>query len=394
MAALPVCPLSCVRASCLLALASSPHVTVDDAALRALSSALVASPPRALLEQPQPQALPLAWASEAEEVGTVLLLQLLNFGSGWREALHARGAGAGGAWETMLRGVVASHIGGARLWTAGGLCGASAASVAAAFELALDADEEVSPGIRMAVPGPLAPLARLVARALNEAGAALRNRGCDDLAAWLAAGAAAEEAAAASSAGGGGASAGWRPSAAALVGRLAAAFPPFRDEQELARGGGAVRVLKKAQLAAAHLHRRFAGRLPRQFGFHDVGALTLAADNVLPCVLRAEGVLRLAPDLAAAIDAGRALPPGDGELDLRAATIVVGERLCAAVRAAAAAERDSAAAAGSGGGERARALERLAGLSEADLDEFLWLRGKDADMRALRRHACKRTYFY
>ena len=386
-----------VRATCHLALSSSPHVAVDGTAIEALAARLVASPPAALASAPAPTALPLAWASEAEEVGTCLLLQLLNFGSGWRVLLHAREGGTGGgAWDTVLRGVVAAHIGGARLWSASGACGADGASVAAAFGLPLTEDRPLpdAPAIRMEAPAATAPLARLIARALAEAGAALRNRGAEDLAAWLAAGAAAEAAAA----GAAGAADDWRPSAAALVARLAAAFPPFRDEQPLRRSPAtSVRVLKKAQLAAAHLHRRFATRLPRQFGFRDVAALTVAADNVLPAVLRAEGVLKLAPALAASIDAGRTLPPGDDELDLRAAPVVAGQRLCESIRrraAAAAAVEAAAAAAPDGGGERAAVLARLADLCEADLDEYLWLRGKEPGMRELPRHACKKTYFY
>ena len=390
-----------MRPSCSAALASSPNVTVDDTALETLADRVVAAPPAALLTETLPQALPLVWTSEAEEVGTTLLLQLLNFGSGWREELKQLGAGRCGAWETILRGVVTAHITGARLWTATGLCAADSLSVSATFGLPVDAEEEVAPGIRKTVAGPLAPFARLVARALNEAGAVLRNRGYDDFMAWLVAGAEAE----ARAAGEAGAHDNWRPSAVALVDRLADDFVPFRDEQLLRRGSSSdaappttICLLKKAQIATVQLHRRFATRLPRLFGFQDLDKLSVGADNVLPAMLRAEGILRLAPALALSIDSGKALPPGDEEVDLRAAAVVASARLCAAIReratAAAATACDAHGAAESAGAARSAELRRLAAICEADIDEWLWLLGKEPGKRELRRHACRRTYYY
>ena len=78
--------------------------------------------------------------------------------------------------------------------------------------------------------------------------------------------------------------------------------------------------------------------------FHDLDRLTIFADNLVPHVLRVDGVLRYDPALAARIDAGELLPPGErGARDPR----LRGARLRAARRAA----RDAGARA------RHRALE-------------------------------------
>ena len=55
--------------------------------------------------------------------------------------------------------------------------------------------------------------------------------------------------------------------------------------------------------------------------FHDLDRLTIFADNLVPHVLRVDGVLRYDPDLAAHIDAGRLLPPGREEREIRACAL-------------------------------------------------------------------------
>ena len=97
--------------------------------------------------------------------------------------------------------------------------------------------------------------------------------------------------------------------------------------------------------------------------------LTVFADNVIPAVLRAEGVLVLSPALAAKVDAGEGVSPEEGAL-LRAGAVVAGAAIC-----------EAAAARGDG-------------LSEARLDALLWKVGKAPKYRALPRHAEKDTVFY
>jgi Potential Queuosine, Q, salvage protein family len=98
--------------------------------------------------------------------------------------------------------------------------------------------------------------------------------------------------------------------------------------------------------------------------FADLDRLTIFADNLVPHVLRCDGVLVLDERLAAHIDAGRELRPGPQERELRACAV----HACALI-----AERT--------------------GLSERDVDNALWARGQLPSYKAQPRPRC-RTVFY
>jgi hypothetical protein len=99
---------------------------------------------------------------------------------------------------------------------------------------------------------------------------------------------------------------------------------------------------KRAQIAANDLV------LAGVAEFADVDRLTVFADNLLPHVLRHDGVLEYAPALAARIDAGEELPHGSREeIELRACAVHACEQLAAA-----------------------------AGVPPRTLDNWLWHRGK------------------
>ena len=74
-----------------------------------------------------------------------------------------------------------------------------------------------------------------------------------------------------------------------------AALPTWPDLSPY--DGEDVPFFKRAQLSAADLHLQ--GSRPR-----DVAALTMFSDNLVPHVLRIDGVLEFDPDLVARIDAG------------------------------------------------------------------------------------------
>ncbi len=100
---------------------------------------------------------------------------------------------------------------------------------------------------------------------------------------------------------------------------------------------------KRAQIAANDLV------LAGVAAFDDVDRLTVFADNVLPHVLRCDGVLEYAPALAARIDAGEELAHGSPEeIELRACAVHACEQLAAA-----------------------------AGVPPRTLDNWLWHRGRD-----------------
>jgi len=107
--------------------------------------------------------------------------------------------------------------------------------------------------------------------------------------------------------------------------------------------GREVPFYKRAQLAAADLHRAGVADLP------GLDRLTAFADNLVPHVLRVDGILRLDPDLAARIEAEELLEHGSSEeVELRACAVHAVELLAA-----------------------------VSPLTPAEIDSILWNRGRD-----------------
>jgi hypothetical protein len=98
--------------------------------------------------------------------------------------------------------------------------------------------------------------------------------------------------------------------------------------------------------------------------FYDLSRLTIFADNLVPHVLRVDGVLRYEPELADRIDRGELLPPGEEEREIRACAV----HACEAIAV------------------------RL-GVPAHLLDTWLWNRGQAPEYKALPRHRT-RTVFY
>ena len=88
--------------------------------------------------------------------------------------------------------------------------------------------------------------------------------------------------------------------------------------------------------------------------FDDIDDLTIFADNLVPHVLRVDGVLIYDDALAAHIDSEELLPPGDEEREIRALRRA---RLRAHRRASSACRR-APSTCGSGTGARSRATRR------------------------------------
>ncbi len=138
-------------------------------------------------------------------------------------------------------------------------------------------------------------------------------------------------------------------SADAFAASLAAGMPFFDD----------VGFYKRAQITANDLvHAGVAD-------FGDIDELTAFADNLVPHVLRTDGVLVYAPELAERVDAGSELEPGSPmEVEIRACAV--------------------------------HAVERLAhesGVPPRTLDNWLWNRGESDAYRRAPTHRT-RTVFY
>jgi hypothetical protein len=143
-------------------------------------------------------------------------------------------------------------------------------------------------------------------------------------------------------------------SAATLVDLLREA--PYFDDRRAWRGLD-VPFYKRAQITAADLDAALGGAGPGRF--EDLDRLTIFADNLVPHVLRVDGVLVLDPALEATIDAGELVPEGsEAEVELRACAVDAVERLVAL----------------------------LPGETSARLDTVLWNRGAGAPYKAVPRH--------
>ncbi|HET8949652.1 MAG TPA: queuosine salvage family protein, partial [Solirubrobacteraceae bacterium] len=103
-------------------------------------------------------------------------------------------------------------------------------------------------------------------------------------------------------------------SAARLAASLAAGMPFFADHG----------FYKRAQITANDL------ALAGVAAFADIDRLTIFADNLVPHVLRVDGMLAYAPELAAKVDAGEELAAGsEMETELRACAVHACELLAA-----------------------------------------------------------------
>ena len=153
--------------------------------------------------------------------------------------------------------------------------------------------------------------------------------------------------------------------AAGLVAILAR-LPYFHD-RPIYRGGK-IPLFKRAQLAAADLSLALEGRAPGNFG--DLDRLTIFADNLVPHVLRLDGVLSYHPQLLARIEAGELIAAGSPEeVELRTCAVHAVELL------------------------RATPAARRHGATYQQLDYLLWHRGQRKKYKAVPRHRT-RTIFY
>jgi hypothetical protein len=137
-------------------------------------------------------------------------------------------------------------------------------------------------------------------------------------------------------------------SAERLAEQLATGMPFFDD-----RG-----FYKRAQITPQDL------QLAGITTFDDIDRLTIFADNLVPHVLRTDGVLNYHPDLAATIDAEELLPPGEQEREIRACAVHACEQIAA----------------------------RL-GVPPGTLDMWLWNRGQAPRYKARPRHRTRTVYY-
>ncbi len=289
-----------VRTHCAQVAQAARSVRIDAAALVALDPG----------EPPQLDAVHHHLDAAAAEVAAYFLtLDTINFGSGWFPTLQKRTHHDGTAVSgyTTVAWSLADRFRAAGPWTNAELRGMTTQEIART--LGQRSDHE---------------LMALYAQALRELGRFLGDRAALDVVGDA------------------------RGSAARLARSLAGGMAMYDD-----RG-----FWKRAQILPSNLALAGAAE------FADVDELTIFADNLVPHVLRCEGVLTYAPGLAAVIDEGRALRFGAQEHEIRACAV----HACTQI------------------------AQRL-GISERDLDNRLWTRGQRPDYKARPRHRCRCVYY-
>lgn len=265
-----------IREACGWVAARATQVVVDEDTIPAYAAGL---PGAEAAPGPDPDAHVVDGPAETR-AAFFLILDAINFGSGWFPTLRKRDGRSGYYTVALgLRDRFTAH----GAWSAAQLETLTRADVAAT--LGQDPAHE---------------LMALFARSLNELGTRI---GEDHGGRFL---------------GPAGQAAG---SAAALVEELAT-WACFADRSPYA--GRAVPFFKRAQIAAADLHHAGVADLSS-----DLHRLTLFADNLVPHVLRLDGVLRFDPSLVARIEAG-ALIEHDSpeEVEMRASAVHAAELIC------------------------------------------------------------------
>jgi hypothetical protein len=265
--------------------------------------------------------------SDAETVAFLLALDAINFGSGYFPHLRKR-PGMSGYFT------VASSL--KDRWQQSPL-------VAAELRALTPADCAVIFG-QADNPGPAQELMALFAQALNDLGLWLGDRYNDDPLGPI------DDA---------------RGSAARLVG-LVTVMPLFRDVSRYRDYD--VPFYKRAQILVTDLAMAFAEKGAGRF--YDLDQLTIFADNLVPHVLRVDGLLDYDPELLARIERGELIPAGSPEeVEIRALAIHTVERLVETLRST---------------GIPATARQ---------LDYILWNRGQEDIYKQIPRHRT-RTVFY
>ena len=158
---------------------------------------------------------------------------------------------------------------------------------------------------------------------------------------------------------------------AATLAESLTAMPFYRDEHEHPVAGP-VALYKRAQITVQDLAMAVGGEgLGR---FDDLADLTMFADNLVPHVLRIDGILEFAPALVQRIEAVEDIPVGSPEeVEIRACGVHAVEMLAAAVRT--------------------RAVDPRPRITTGSLDNILWNTGADAVYKAVPRHR-SRCVFY
>jgi hypothetical protein len=304
--------LSRLREACARVAEQAEHVRVQRDRVPAYAASLALDIPAAA---PDPAAH-LIEGNREQLAAFWLTLDAINFGSGWFPTLRKRPGRSG--YHTIAGGVGARFVGRGP-WSAHELARIDHGEVAEA--LGQDPDHE---------------LMALFARSLNDLGRHVAGEHGGRFESVVD---------------------GARESAEALVERLAA-WECFADSSTY--DGLTLPFLKRAQIASADLARASVAL------FGDLERLTMFADNLVPLVLRLDGVLAFDPELVLRIEREELIEHcSPEEVEIRACALHAVELIVAA----------------------------RPGTRAMDVDLLLWLRGQQPHYKAVPRHRSRCTAY-
>ena len=305
--------LSELRDACEWVATRALHVRIQADEIPAYAAGLPRDAPPAA---PDPDAHLLSGTRE-QLAAFWLTLNAVNFGSGWFPTLQKREGRSG--YFTIATGIRGRFLTNGP-WGARQLAAMRAAEIAQVLGQAPDHE-----------------LMELFARSLGDVGGHIEEDHGGSFEALV------------DSAGG---------SAPTLVERLTG-WESFADVSSY--DGVNVPFLKRAQLAAADLSRAGVA-----IDLGGLDRLTMFADNLLPHVLRLDGILRFEPALVDRIERGKLIEHGSPEeVEIRACALHAVELIAA----------------------------QRPGSRAADLDQLLWLRGQEPRYKASPRHRSRCTAY-
>jgi hypothetical protein len=301
-----------IREACAWVAARATHVTIAQGAIPPYAAALPgpgAAPgldPEAHVTEGPPEL----------RAAFHLTLDAVNFGSGWFPTLRKRPRRSG-YWTVALG--LRERFDRHGAWSAAELQAIAPAEIAAI--LGQDREHE---------------LMALFARSLNDLGARVHDGHAGRFLGPV----------------------GQADGSAVALAELLAGWDCFADVSPYA--GRRVPFCKRAQIAAADLHHAGAA------SFGDLDRLTLFADNLVPHVLRLDGILRFEPAFAARIEAG-ALVAHDSpeEVEMRACAVHAAELI----------------------------VRERPDLTAQQVDHLLWTKGGDARYKAVPRPRARCTAY-
>lgn len=283
------------------------------------------------------------------EAAWIVVLHAVDFGSGWRRALH-RHHGKG-AWLTIKPGVVAlfrmaqeADGGGATHLPAAWLLSLTHNQVAQAFGLQDIQEQNDS----------LHTLVEYLVLVLHDLGRGVEKEKCISLQEFVQKTLAAQSQSS--------------TPAGDFVWTLVDMFPTtFNDRYLVREGTEEVCFFKKAQLVTGELFHRFRQE-DKRFQFVDGDQLTAYIDNVIVATLRYKQIILPTEALTAMIETGQEIPMGSlEEVSLRAAALCAVDDIVKGIPAL---------------------------KSSSELGNYLWAGlGKEPEVRKFERHATK-TIFY